>query len=59
MGTSHCFIIASEIAFNKRLIEEKIQIDSVHSVGVHFAHEKEHAAMGSWYSSEILTYGVH
>lgn len=59
MGILHCFIITSQIIFNKRSIEEKMQIVSVHSVGVHVAHENEHAAMGSWFSSEILVCGVH
>lgn len=59
MRISHCFIIASQIIFNKRSIEEKIQVVSDHSVGVHVAHENEHAAMGGWFSSEILVCGVH
>lgn len=59
MGISHFFIIASQIIFNKRSIEEKIQIVSVHSVCVHVAHENEGAAMGSWFISEILVCGVH
>lgn len=59
MRISHCFIIASQIIFNKRPIEEEIHIVSVHSVGVHVAHENERAAMGSWFSTEILVCGEH
>lgn len=52
-------MIVSKIIFSKRLFEEKIQMDSVHSVGVRIAHEKENTAMGSWFSSEILVCSVH
>lgn len=52
-------MIVSQIILNKRLSEENIQIDSVHSIGVHIAHEKENAIMGSWFSSEILVCDVH